>query len=434
MQYSQLQLNRVEEKEMESSESTTEQGVSKRYMIFLVVVMGLVSQMDSWLSLIETKALPGIIDTFWNNPVGAARDAALIEFGILQGAFGILVFGVFFVAWFADAYGRRTGMMTLVLLMGVPAILIVFLSVNIYVFLILYSVVIMGTTSNLWEVPISEEAPAKSRGLYGSAAFLIGVIPLYAILGSTIIDTYGWQWGYGVMFFLMLILMVLLYFMKDPQRWKDTVAARENKRLGVMEALRKLKKEDRKYILIATIVYLSWTISFKMATTWGGEYFIEVLGRTDFNSILTVAGLLLPVSALISGILLDKVGRNFVLILGSLGAVASLVILGLTGMPEAYQAGYFFMAMVLTWIYVYLAEIFKTEIRSTSIGVCITGARLGYVVGPLISALLIDMFAATNWNGFWIFAGLLMLLPLFTLLAKPLETKGKTLEEIEVER
>ncbi|TFG96523.1 MFS transporter [Candidatus Thorarchaeota archaeon] len=419
---------------MNSNETTT--GVSKRYMVFLVVVMGLVSQMDSWLSLIETKALPGIIDTFWNNPIGAARDAALTEFGLLQGLFGIIVFGVFFIAWFADAYGRRTGMMALVLVMGIPAILIVFMSINVYVFLILYSVVIMGTTSNLWEIPISEEAPAKSRGLYGSAAFLIGVIPLYALLGTRIIDSLGWQWGYGVMFFLMLVLMILLYFMKEPQRWKDTVTARENVRLGVMTALRKIQKEDRKYLIIAIIVYLSWTISFKMATTWGGEYFTNVLvGYTadDFNSILTIAGLLLPVSALISGVLLDKIGRNAVLIIGSLGSVVSLIALGLTGIPATYQAAYFFMAMVLAWIYVYLAEIFKTEVRSTSIGVCVTGARFGYVVGPIISAVLISMFSAT-WDGFWIFAGLLMIVPLFTLLAKPFETKGKTLEEIEVER
>jgi len=97
-----------------------------------------------------------------------------------------------------------------------------------------------------------------------------------------------------------------------------------------------------------------------------------------------------------------------------------------------YQAAYFFMAMVLAWIYVYLAEIFPTENRATSIGVCVTGARFGYVFGPLIASALLTMFPIMD--GFWIVAGLIMLVPLVALLFKPLETKGKTLEEIEVER
>ncbi len=422
---------------MEGSEQPAESsGVSKRYMIFLVVTMGLISNMDSWLSLIESKALTGILADFFGitgSSSAAEVVAAQSEFALWQGLFGILVFAVFFVAWFGDAFGRRKGMMLLVLVMGVPAILIIFLSINIYVFLLLYTVMIMGTTSNMWEIPISEEAPAKSRGMYGSAAFLIGVIPIYAIVGPMIIDNLGWQWGYGVMGILMVVLMVLLVFMKEPQRWVDSQAGRETK-LGIMEALRKLRKEDRKYILIATLVYLSWTISFKMATTFGGSYFVNVQGltETEFNSILTVAGLLLPVAALFAGIMMDKVGRNIVLVIGSLGAMVSFIGLGITKIPLFYQTTYFFMAMVLAWIYVYIVEIFPNEARSTSVGVCITGARLGYVVGPLLASVLIGL--ADEMFIFWIFAGLLMIIPLFTLLAKPLETKGKTLEEIAVER
>jgi len=405
--------------------------VSKNYLIFLVLVMGLVSSMDTWLSMIETKAIPNILDEWWP---AALEEVARSEFAYLQGIFGLIVFGVFFIGWYADAYGRRKGMMLLVLIMGAPTIMIVFLSADLYVFLLVYSIVIMGTTSNLWEIPISEEAPAKTRGMYGSAAFLIGVIPLWAILGPTIIDSYGWRWGYGVMFFMMIVLFILLYFIKDPQRWKDTEHARDKKRLGVMDALRKLRPEDRKYIVIATIVYLAWTIAFKMATTFGGEYFTGPLGLTDpeFNSILTIAGLLLPVSALISGIMLDKIGRKIVLILGSLGSMICYLGLGMTGMPTFYWGMYFFMSMVLAWIYVYLAEIFPTEVRATSVGVCVTGARLGYVVGPLLSGVLLAMFA--DMAGFWIVGGLLMLIPLIALVAKPLETKGKTLEEIEAER
>jgi MFS family permease len=410
---------------MSSAQATGTRVVSKGYMVFLVILMGLVSQMDSWLSLIETKAIPGVLASF---------SITAGEFALKQGLFGIIVFGVFFIAWFSDAFGRKRGMMALVLVMGVPAILIVFLSSSVQVFLLLYSLIIMGTTSNLWEVPIAEEAPAKRRGLIGSLAFLIGVVPLYAIIGIRIIDAYGWRWGYGVMFFLMVLLLLLLSFMKETRRWKDAALSRGNRRLGVIAALKKLRRQDAKYILVATVVYLAWTIAFKMATTFGGIYFVNVLNYSDsqFNAVLTIAGLLLPVSAIISGVLLDKVGRTFVLVVGSVGSLACFAALGLTAIPVFYQGIYFFMAMVLAWIYVYLSEIFTTEVRATSIGVCVTGARLGYVVGPLLASLLTSLFP--SMGGFWIVCGALMLAPLLTLFARPLETRGKTLEDIEVQR
>ena len=415
---------------MESSKTAPVVDVrSSRYMIFLVVVMGLVSQLDGWLSLIESTAVPFITTEFF------AGDSA--EFALWQGLFGILVFLVFFIGWFGDAYGRKKGILLLVLVMGIPTIFITFLPTgpgSAVMFFILYSVVIMGTTSNLWEVPISEEAPASRRGLYGSIAFLIGIIPFSAIIGVGIIADYGWRWGYGVMFFFMIFLLILLFFMKEPQRWVDKAAAR-TKKLGVMDALRSLRPEDKKYIAVSIIVYLAWTISFKMATTFGGQYYIVTQGYTidQWKSVVTIAGLLLPLSALVSGILLDKIGRNYVLIIGTLGSVVSLLALEYTANPITYQAAYFFMAMVLAWIYVYLAEIFPTEVRATSIGVCVTGARFGYVIGPLIASALLTMAPATMQN-FWLVAGVIMFIPLLALLFKPLETKRKTLEEIEVER
>jgi MFS family permease len=171
-----------------------------------------------------------------------------------------------------------------------------------------------------------------------------------------------------------------------------------------------------------------------MATTWGGQYFTQILSYTDeeWTSVLTIAGLLLPVSALISGIVLDKGGRNLVLIYGSIGSLVSLVGLGLTSIAVFYWTAFFFMAAVLAWIYVYLAEIFPTNVRSTSVGVCVMGSRIGYVVGPLFASLLLTLFPAMDY--FWVIGGLLMAIPLLALIARPLETKGKTLEAIEEER
>ncbi len=410
-----------------SVQTSTETTRSRGYLIFLIVTMGLVSQLDGWLSLIESTAVPFIATEFFGGDVA--------QFALWQGLFGILVFLVFFVGWFGDAFGRKKGLFLLVLLMGVPTIFITFLPAgpnSAIAFFILYSILIMGTTSNLWEVPVAEESPADKRGLYGSLAFLIGIIPFSAILGIGIIFDYGWRWGYGVMFFFMIFIMLLLFFMKEPQRWVDAQKDRQS-RLGIMEALRKLRPEDRKYIVIATIVYLMWTISFKLATTYGGYYFLTVqgYGEAEWKTVQTIAGLLLPISALISGILLDKIGRNVVLLMGSIGSVVCLLGLGLTGINVFYIAAYFFMAAVLAWIYVYLAEIFPTEIRTTSIGVCVTGARLGYVVGPLLASLLLNLFPLMD--GFWIVAGLIMIIPLLALAAKPLETKGKTLEDIKEE-
>jgi MFS family permease len=352
--------------------------------------------------------------------------------------FGVIVFLVFFIGWFSDSFGRRYGILALVLVMGIPAGLILVVptiatQLNFFLFLLLYSIVIMGTTSNLWEVPITEESPAKRRGLYNSIAFLVSVIPLYALLGSALMDALGWRWGYGVMAIFAIVLFVLWIFMKETTRWTDAHEKRE-KRLGIIEALRSLGRRDFLYVGIASLVYLMWTISFKLGTTWSGVFFTSVLpDPTQWRTILTIGGLMLPISALISGILLERVGRNFTLVLGTLGAVISFVGLGLTYMPAFFWGLYFFMAMVLAWIYTYVTEIFPTKVRSSSIGIAVTASRLGYILAPLIAALLLLAFPG-NWLFFWVIAGLFMIFPLLSFLTKPYETKGKELETIDEEK
>jgi putative MFS transporter len=404
---------------------------STGYLIFLVLFMGLVGQMDVWISLIESYAAPYILTE-------AGLAATPWIFGLWQGIFGVIVFLVFFIGWFSDSFGRKIGILTLILVMGIPAGLILLVPtlanpVNFFLFILLYTIAIMGTTSNLWEVPITEESPAKRRALYGSLAFLISVIPLYALVGSTIIDTLGWRWGYGVMAIVMIILLVLWIFMKETKRWKDVQEGRGEKRLGVMEALRSLGRRDLYYVGIASLVYLMWTIAFKLGTTWSGVFFLTFLPAGTWRTILIIGGLMLPISALISGLLLEKVGRNYTLVLGTIGSVVSFLGLGLTFQPVFFWGIYFFMAMVLAWIYVYVTEIFPTKVRSSSVGLAVTASRLGYILAPLIAALLLLAFPG-NWTLFWIIAGLFMIFPLLSFLTKPYETKGKELETIDKEK
>jgi MFS family permease len=400
---------------------------SKGYMIFLIVFMGFVGNMDNWLSLVETRITTDIL-TFYNN---MPRDT----FAFWQGIFGIISFAVFFIAWFFDAFGRKKGIFLLIASLGIPCLFIGLFPNNFWFFMTMYGIVIMATQSNAWQIPITEESAPKKQGLYGGLTFLIGLIPLYAIIGGRISSAIGWQWAYGIMFFLFVILLIPLYFMKETERWKvSREADHGGSFLKIKDALKSLTRKDIIYVVISSIVYTLWTISFKMGTTWGGVFFIDVQGvpENTYDTILLVGGLLTMVGALIGGGLMDKLGRIGTLIFGSVGSAIGYIFLAVTSLPFFYWMIYLFMPVVLAWIMVYFGEIFPTKIRSTAVGITNTAARSSYVTGPLIASLLLafdpDMFVL------WIVAGIIILLPMLSLLIKPYETKGQTLEEIEANR
>jgi MFS family permease len=399
---------------------------SKKYMIFLVVFMGLVANLDNFLSLVESYITTDIISFY-----GMAES----EFAFWQGIFGIISFSVFFVAWFFDAFGRRKGIFILMACMAIPCLFIGLFPGNFFFFITMYGIVIMATQSNAWQIPITEESPAKKRGLYGGITFLIGLIPLYAIIGDDIARALGWQWAYGAMFFLFLILLIPLYFMKETERWKRSREVDHGGSfLKIKDAIKLLTRKDVIYVVISSIVYTLWTISFKIGTTWGGVFYRKHLGMTEggFSTILTIGGLLTMVGAGIGGLLLDKLGRIGTLIIGCVGASIGFIFLGITTWVLFYWFIYLFMPIILAWIMVYFGEIFPTKVRSTAVGITNTAARSSYVTGPLIASLLFILFP--EWVGFWIVPGLIILVPLFSLLLKPYETKGQELEDIEKER
>ena len=66
-----------------------------------------------------------------------------------------------------------------------------------------------------------------------------------------------------------------------------------------------------------------------------------------------------------------------------------------------------------------------------------TIARVSYIIGPALAAILLTPSSATTieWNRFWAAAGLIMVIPIMLVtLFHPYETKTQELEEIEVKR
>ncbi|MGV9142116.1 MAG: MFS transporter [Promethearchaeota archaeon] len=398
---------------------------SRKYTIFLVVFMGLISQMDQYLSLVETVAVDGIIKEF---PITDS------QFAFWQGIFGFITLSVFFLSFFADRYGRKKGILVLILLMGVPTFFVIFFSTNFFIFMLFYTIIITGTLSNMWELPIVEESKPEKRGTYGGIAYLIGLIPLYAILGPIIMDALGWRWTYGIMFFFMILVLIIWKRMQETKIWTRTHEEHEEELLKFKDALKSLKRKDLQYVAISTVVYTIWTISFKIGVTWVGYYFLTILGidPLTFRLYLLMASLMTIIGALSAGLLLDKAGRNFTLAFGCIGAAIGYIFLGIVGSPIFMWMIYLFMPIILTWIMIYFSEIFPTRVRSTATGISVTGSRFGYVFGPLIASLLITIFP--DYSGLWITAGIFMLIPLLSLSIKPYETKGQSLDEIQAQR
>ena len=406
---------------------------SGKYVAYIVIFMGLIALLDQYLNLLETAIVGDIILEFW----GVVNANSIAQFQLWQGIFGAIGFSVFFISWLSDAWGRKKGLLVLILVMGVPAMIVPFTpfgAPGLPMFMILYGIIIMGTLSNVWEIPVTEESPPEKRGMFGSLAFLIGLIPLYAILAPMIARTIGWKWAYGIMGILMAVCLILLYFMKETERWECCKEERKHAAHDFISQVKTLNRKDVIYLAVFTGVYIAWNMAFKMGGIGGNLFYVGLGMEQEFNLILTVAGLMTMVGAILSAVLMDKVGRNGTMVIGASGSVISYILLPFTGAitPLALWMAYMFMPIVLAWIMVYFAEMIATKNRATSVGILSSTSRVGYVVGPLLGSLL--MLTTGSWHVYFIVAGLLMIVPLMVLFMKPYEAKSKTLEEIQEER
>ena len=89
----------------------------------------------------------------------------------------------------------------------------------------------------------------------------------------------------------------------------------------------------------------------------------------------------------------------------------------------------FFIGIASAWTMVYIPEVFPTERRATCTGWVSSIGRIAYVAGPALAAVLLKAFPAMT--GFWVAAGLVMLVPVgIVWLADPAETSKRELEEI----
>jgi MFS family permease len=403
---------------------------NQKYLIYLVILMGLVAMMDQYLSTIKTTAIPYILDEY---QISAER------FSLLESLFLASTFFVFLLNGLNDLIGRRFSILVLLLMMGLASLGLVIFTPSLIWFMVLYSVVTFTTVSNMWTIPIGEK-PRCRRARLVSIVYVIGLLPLQALLPPLLLNVLklDWKWMYGVMFILMLPVLALWLFMHETTRYQIVL---QERRQGLRKAhffgLGVISRSDIRYIAISASIWICWLIN-SFIHYWAGYYFMTIKGYSlaQWSLVLLATLLMAILGGITGGWIMDRTGRQITLIIGCLGLTITMSLLGFASgrfLPVAAALTGFFVSFSYSWIVVFIPEIFPTERRGTCMGWTTTVARIAYVIGPAFAAVLLRAFPAMEW--YWVAGGLVMLVPILIIsLFQPSETREKSLELIEVER
>ncbi len=404
---------------------------SNSYLVYLVIFMGLVAILDQYISTIKTTAIPFIIEEY---------GITAIDFSWNEAVYLIATFFIFLLNGLNDIIGRKLSILVLVLLMGFSSLAIVLFTPTLQHFMFFYTVAMFTTVSNMWTIPISEESPAQKRAKYVSLTYVIGLIPLQALLPPLLMDVMGlsWKWMYGVMFILMLPMLIMWRSMKETQRF---IVIRKQRRAGSRKnhffGIGVINKRDMRYIAIAASIWMVWLV-YSVLYYWAGYYFMTIKGYTlaQWSMVLLATLIMAMLGGVAGGSIMDRIGRNTSLVAGCLILSVFLVAMGFVDgilLPIITAISGFFTSFTYTWIVVYVPEVFPTERRGACMGWTTTVARISYVVGPALAAVLLKVSPTMEW--FWVTAAGIVLIPIaIILIINPYETKTKELEDIAVER
>ena len=331
----------------------------------------------------------------------------------------------------------------------------------------------VGSASALVPSYISESAPTDVRGSLSSLfqlAITIGILVAY-LVNAAFASAGDWRWPLGLAFVPALILLIGMYFLPETPRWlvskdRDEEARRVLSRTRTEEEVESELKEIRhaedvegeqagyrellapwvrpmlvvgiglaviqQFVGINTVIYYAPTI-------------IKSTGLADVASVLATVGIgvVNVLMTIVAILVIDRIGRKPLLLIGLAGMFVSLGIIG---------AAFLFSGLsgIISWVtlaglmlyiasfavsfgpvlWVMLPEIFPLNARGTGTGVsALSNWGAIFIVAQSFLPLVVLIGRPAV---FWILAGMCIVAALFIYFLVP-ETRGRSLEKIELD-
>jgi sugar porter (SP) family MFS transporter len=339
----------------------------------------------------------------------------------------------------------------------------------------------IGGASVVCPVYISEIAPPKHRGLLGSTfqlaivtGILLSLISNYLLLNT---GENNWRWMLFSGALPAVAFFSMLFFIRKSPRWlvkKGRIEeARKNieelssheidtektiseiqESINIEDAGRRIslfKKPYRKIVFIGIFVGIFSQLTGIGVVFYYSAQIFSIAGFSPDTSMLqsVILGLTNLVFTLLAMAVIDRVGRKKLLMTGQIGMVIVLALFGY-GLLSGNIKGYWLVVLLVAYIaffaasmgvviWVILSEMFPNIIRSR-------GASLGSFANWGVSASLnflfpqvVALFGTTleqqqkGMSLAFIFLAFVTLAGFFYIRKNIIETKGKSLEQIEKE-
>lgn len=384
------------------------------------------------------------------------------------------VIGASISGFLADKYGRRIMVIAAAFVFGIGAIFTA-LTPDVYT-LIAGRIVVgiaIGIASFIAPLYIAEVAPVSIRGALVSLnqlAITVGIVISY-LVDFAFAPSGGWRWMLGLAVIPSIILGIGMYLMPPSPRWLYS-KGRIDKARSVLERIRMTKNvSDEMGEIRASLVCeqeCKWSeildpvvrpalivgiglAAFQQLTgintvIYYAPTILEFAGfQSAAISILATAGIgmINVIMTVVAILLIDRVGRRPLLLIGLIGMIISLAILGIAFVLPGLSSSLGLIAVISLMLYVgsfaiglgpvfwlMISEIYPLRIRGRTMS---TATIVNWGTNLLVAITFLSLIQLIGTPGtFWLYSIIGIIAWVFVYFLVP-ETKGKSLEEIEMQ-
>jgi len=325
--------------------------------------------------LLLSYALPDIRSTFGLTTTqgGLLATATLLGIGVSSVTAG----------WLADNYGRKRALLLSLAVFGIFTAALPLVP-NFEVFLLLRFLAGLGL-GGVWGVVstyVVETWPAAQRGR--AVAFVLSSFPVGGVIAALLA---GWLLpDWRLLFFLagagvVVPLLIVGLFFTESAEW----AAQKSTPVKVAEIFSPaLRRQTLLGTAVAGLALFAW---------WGGSTWLPTFLHTDRGIptatvalFMTVLNLGMFVGYNVFGLIADRIGRKYALLLSltGVGLTLPLYVVAADRAALLWLGPLFAFFAAFTGIFgSYLGELFPTRVRATGAGFCFNVGRGVSALAPL---------------------------------------------------